>query len=73
MQELANRNNTIVCLYSTAGHGKVDHTGGMAKVKVRRELAAGKKLQFTNQMVEFLSGNFNNKPDPAYFQTITMA
>ena len=59
---------TVVRLYSIAGHGKgeVDHVGGIAKVKVRREVAAGKKLQFADQMVEHLSKMFEEKTDPSY-------
>ena len=73
MQELA---TTVVRLYSVPGHGKgeVDDVGGIPKVEVRREVAAGKKLQFGDEMVEFLSGKINSKTDPAYkFKNITTA
>jgi len=46
--------------------------GGVAKVKVRREVAAGKKLQFAGVMVQFLSEKFGEKTDPGYkFKDIT--
>ena len=48
LQQLADdHNTTVIRIFSVAGHGKgeVDHVGGVAKVKVRREVAAGKKLQ----------------------------
>lgn len=45
---------------------------GIAKVKVRREVAAGKNLQFAEEMVKFLSEKFSEKSNPTYdFRNIT--
>ena len=75
LQQLADdHNTTVIRIFSVAGHGKgeVDHVGGVAKVKVRREVAAGKKLQFADEMVQFLSEKFGEKTDPGYkFKDIT--
>ena len=58
LQQLADdHNTTVIRIFAIAGHGKgeVDHVGGVVKVKVRREVAAGKKLQFADEVVQFLS------------------
>ena len=46
--KLATQHNIrIIRVYGVAGHGKggVDHIGGLAKVAIRRETAAGQTLQ----------------------------
>ena len=49
-------NTTVVRMYFIAGHGKeeVDYVGGIANVKVRREVVAGRKLHFAEE-------NFSSK------------
>ena len=65
---------TVIQVYSIAGHGKgeVDHVGGLSKVTVRREVAAGETLQFSREMVDRLRIKFGHKHDPKYdFKDIT--
>jgi hypothetical protein len=61
-------NTTLIRIYGVPGHGKgeVDHVGGIAKVKVRREVAAGNLLQYSNEMVGFISEKFRDKINPTY-------
>ena len=69
LQCIANeRNTTIIRCYAVAGHGKgeVDHVGGLTKVKVRREVAAGHVMQTASEMVEWLQTKFETKQDPNY-------
>ena len=51
---------TLVRIYSVAGHGKgeVDHVGGLAKVAIRREVAAGQQLSNAEGMINCLEGKF---------------
>ena len=64
---------TVIQVYSIAGHGKgEDHVGGLAKVTVRREVAAGETLQFSCEMIDRLRIKFGHKHDPKYdFKDIT--
>ena len=69
LQQIANTyNTTLIRFYGIAGHGKgeVDHVSGITKYKVRREVAAGSKLQYSEEMVAFLSNKFGNKVNPFY-------
>ena len=51
----------IVRVYEIAGHGKgEDHVGGMSKVGLRGEVAAGQSFIHTDDMVEFLEQKFPN-------------
>jgi len=58
----------MIRCYGVAGHGKgeVDHVGGLTKVKIRREVAAGHVLQTSSVMVEWLQTKFETKRDPIY-------
>ena len=69
LQSVSNeRNATMIRCYGVAGHGKgeVDHVGGLTKVKIRREVAAGHVLQTSSEMVEWLQTKFETKRDPIY-------
>ena len=52
----------IIRVYGIAGHGKgeVDQVGGMTKVAVRREVAAGKSFINADDIVEILEQKFPN-------------
>ena len=69
LQQIADEKNvTIIRSYSIAGHGKgeVDHVGGMMKVAIRREIAAGKFLYDVSDMLDFLQRKFGEKKNPTY-------
>ena len=69
LQSLANQLNCdIVRMYGIAGHGKgeVDHVGGIAKVSVRKEIAAGEVFEKSDQIVSFLEHKFKDKECPKY-------
>ena len=59
---------TLVRIYSVAGHGKgeVDHVGGLAKVVIRREVAAGQQLSNAEGMINCLEGKFGESESPIY-------
>ena len=59
---------TLVRIYSVAGHGKgeVDHVGGLAKVAIRREVAAGQQLSNAEGMINCLEGKFGESESPIY-------
>ena len=64
----------LIRIYGISGHGKgeVDHVGGIAKVAIRREVAAGKFLNTAAEMVDFLGNKFAEKEHPRYaFQEVT--
>ena len=68
-QEIADlRDTTIIRIYGIPGHGKgeVDHVGGIAKVQVRRAVAAGHSLKVTEDMVDFLEEKFKENSNPTY-------
>ena len=70
IQELANgKNIVIIRIYGIAGHGKgeVDHVGGLTKVAVRTEIAAGEFFLDSESMVEFLDKKFRGNQNPLYF------
>lgn len=70
MQQVANNLNCkVISLYGIAGHGKgeVDHVGGLAKVAIWREIAAGNFFPDSNSMVNFLNAKYSEKNNPAYF------
>jgi len=70
MKELSQKyNKTIIRVFGIAGHGKgeVDHVGGIAKVAVRREIAAGSFFSDAEEMVEFLQSKFHGNKSPEYF------
>lgn len=77
MQEIADKNEIkIIRVYGVAGHGKgeVDHVGGLAKVTVRREIAAGALLTNAKDMVNFLNEKYSHKDNPKYvIKEITQA
>ena len=58
----------IIRVYGLLGHGnsEVDHVGGLAKVAVRKQVAAGALFMSAGDMVEFLTENFQNKINPNY-------
>ena len=69
LQELSNKFNvTIIYLYGIAGHGKgeVDHVGGIAKISIRREIAAEGFMSDAGEMVDFLKEKFGQKTNPKY-------
>ena len=69
LQSLANQlQRIIIRLYGIAMHGKgeVDHVGGVAKVAVRAEIAAGEVFNLSSQIVAFLQNKFGAKESPAY-------
>ena len=74
-QDLSNRLKVeLIRIYGISGHrkGEVDHVGGIAKVAIRREVAAGKFLYTAAEMVDFLGDNFAKKEHPRYaFQKVT--
>ena len=53
---------------SFAGHGKgeVGHVGGVAKICIHREIAAGNFFSCANEMVEFLNNKFKDHSSPNY-------
>ena len=68
-QDFANRLRALLLrIYGISGHGKgeVDHVGGISKVAIRREVAAGKFLSTAEQMVEFLNDKFFERDHPKY-------
>jgi hypothetical protein len=68
--KLATQHNIrIIRVYGVAGHGKgeVDHVGGLAKVAIRRETAAGQTLQNAEEMVECLIEKFGSSEYPMYY------
>ena len=66
LQKLADKYQVIVIRIYGHGKGEVDHVGGLTKVCVRREVAAGRKLQNTETIVNFLEQKFGNKIYPTY-------
>lgn len=67
---LATTNNVVVIrIFGIAGHGKgeVDHVGGLAKVTIRREVAAEKTFTDSADMIECLKEKFGDKESPLYF------
>lgn len=62
-------NRTVLRIFSIAGHGKgeVDHVGGITKVIIRREIAAGEFFASSADMVEFLNEKFKNHSSPVYY------
>ena len=70
LQDIARKYKvTVIRVYGVAGHGKgeVDHVGGLAKVCVRREIAAGEALYNSEDMVECLKNKFGDSESPLYF------
>ena len=68
-QEIADsRETTVIRYYGIPGHGKgeVDHVGGIAKVQVRRAVAAGHSLKVSEDMVDFLKEKFGQNSNPTY-------
>ena len=59
---------TLVEIYGVAGHGKgeVDHVGGLAKVAIRREVAAGQQLSNAEEMINCFEGKFGESESPIY-------
>ena len=69
LQQLCNiTRKEIIRVYGIAGHGKseVNHMGGLAKVAVRKQEAAGALFMSAGEMVEFLTEKFQNKINPNY-------
>ena len=66
LQKLADKYQVIVIRSYGHGKGEVAHVGGLTKVCVRREVAAGRKLKNTETIVNFLEQKFGNKIDPNY-------
>ena len=69
LQQLSNElNSTVLRIYSIPGHGKgeVDHVGGIVKVAVRREIAAGRVILDTDDIIEFLREKFGDSPSVPY-------
>ena len=61
LQQLSTKlNKKVIRVYSIPGHGKgeVDHVGGIVKVAVRREIAAGRVMLDSNDIVDFLREKF---------------
>ena len=58
----------IIRVYGISGHGKgeVDHVGGLAKVAIRREIAAGEMLSTAADMVDCLRRKFGESQSPPY-------
>ena len=64
MQSLSdNYNRIVIRIFGISMHGKgeVDHVGGMAKVAVRTEVAAGQVFLNSDDCVSFLSEKFDSK------------
>jgi hypothetical protein len=60
---------TIIRIYGVAGHGKseVDHVGGLAKVEIRRLIAAGSVLTNAHEMTDCLNDKFGTSNHPLYY------
>ena len=68
-QNIANKyEKTVFRVFGIAGHGKgeVDHVGGIAKVVIRRQIAAGSFFPDSSDMVEFLNEKFKDHDSPRY-------
>ena len=69
IQEISNELNIpIIRVFGVAQHGKgeVDHVRGLAKVAIRREIAAGTFFANAADMVSFLNSKFGDKVNPNY-------
>ena len=69
MQNIANKyEKTVFQVFGIAGHGKgeVDHIGGIAKVVIRWQIAAGSFFPDSSDMVEFLNEKFEDHDSPRY-------
>ena len=69
MQNIANKyEKTVFQVFGNTGHGKgeVDHVGGIAKVVIRRQIAAGSFFPDSSDMVEFLNEKFKDHDSPRY-------
>ena len=58
IQNLCNKKNIrVVRIWSVAGHdkGEVDHVGGIAKIFIRREVAAGQVFTDAEEMCHHMS------------------
>ena len=69
MQDLANKYEVnILRAFGIVVHGKaeVDHVGGLAKISIRRQIAAGGFLQTATEMADFLREKFGTSESPSY-------
>ena len=69
VQQISNQLDAeVVRVFGISEHGKgeVDHVGGIAKNTVRKEIAGGRNLQTSAEMVKFLSEKFADKSSPEY-------
>ena len=63
LQKLANsQQKEVLHLWSIAGHGKdeVDHTGGVAKIAIKRAISNDFFFENSSDMVQYLSEKFSN-------------
>ena len=70
LQNISNREDKqLIRIWSIAGHGKgeVDHVGGVAKIAIRREVAAGEMFASAEEMTDHLVIKFADKSDPKYY------
>lgn len=68
-QNLANQyNKKLIRIFGIAWHGKgeVDHVGGIAKVSIRQEIAAGEFFSDAGDMVKFSQGKYKDHTSPHY-------
>ena len=58
----------VVKVFGISEHGKGEmyHIGGIAKNTFRKEIAGGRNLQTSAEMVKFLSEKFADKSSPEY-------
>ena len=69
MQRLTDKlNQQVIHVFGVAGHGKgeVDHVGGLSKVAIHCEVAAGNQLCNSKEIVSFLTRKFGDSEYPIY-------